>query len=397
MLNKLNFRSRFILLFITLFCTISFFSINWYLVKQLRIELNKQVNTIVEIYHDKLTNEHVDSEYLLKTLIPLIDDLDIPMIITTRRTDGKFSYEYINLDLPSTNNNSERDQIINSTIKIMDSNNNPLTVIELDDYPIIEIHYGDSVIIENLKWISFVEFGFIFFIIVLFIASTYLILSNEKNYIYVGMAKEAAHQLGTPISSLLGWLELLEKDDADRENIYVSMAEDVKKLDNISHKFNKIGSTPKLNDIDLIDLLSEVIDYYNAKIPKSKNILIKLNFLNNENYIIKGDKILLYWSFENVVKNSIDSIIKKQGKINIKLIKNKKYIYIDITDNGKGVSRKNKNKIFNAGFSTKSRGWGLGLNLSKRIIEKIHNGSIVLLISSNEKTTFRIKLSSSIS
>ena len=98
MLNKLNFRFRFVLLLISLFCAVSFFSINWYLVKQLRIELNKQVNTIVEIYHDKLTNEQVDSEYLLKTLIPLINDLDIPMIITTKSTNGAFSYEYINLD-----------------------------------------------------------------------------------------------------------------------------------------------------------------------------------------------------------------------------------------------------------------------------------------------------------
>ena len=279
----------------------------------------------------------------------------------------------------------------------MDSNNNPLTVIELDGYPIIEIHYGDSVIIQNLKWISFVEFGFIFFIIILFIVSGYLILSNEKNYIYVGMAKEAAHQLGTPISSLLGWLELLQRDDADRGNIYLSMIEDVKKLDNISHKFNKIGSTPKLQDVNLVNLLNEVIDYYNTKIPKTKKILIKLNFSNKEKYIIKGDKILLYWSFENVVKNSIDSIIKNQGEINLTLTKNKKYIFIDIIDNGRGISRKNKNKIFNAGFSTKSRGWGLGLNLSKRIIEKIHNGTILLLTSSNKKTTFRIKLLSSIS
>ena len=98
MLNKLNFRIRFILLLITLLCAFSFFSINWYLVKQFRIELNKQVNTIIEIYHNKLTNEKVDSEYLLKTLIPLINDLDIPMIITTLKTDGTFSYQYINLE-----------------------------------------------------------------------------------------------------------------------------------------------------------------------------------------------------------------------------------------------------------------------------------------------------------
>jgi len=395
MLNKINFRIRFILLFITLLCAFSFFSINWYLVKQLRLELNKQVNTIVEIYHDKLTNENIDSEYLLKILIPLINDLDIPMIITTKKTDGSFSYEYINLNLSTTENDIGFNQTIISTIKAMDSNNPPLTVIEVDGQPIIEIHYGDSVIIENLKWISFIEFGFIFFVIILFIVSFYLILSNEKNYIYAGMAKEAAHQLGTPISSLLGWLKLLEKNNAKRENIYESMMEDVKKLDNISHKFNKIGSIPKLSDLNLIDLLSEVVDYYNAKIPKAKNITIKLNYSKNE-YIIKGDKILLYWSFENIIKNSIDSIYKKQGKIDITLNKNKNNIYIDITDSGKGISRKNRRKIFNAGFSTKSRGWGLGLNLSKRIIQKIHNGTIILLVSNNNKTTFRIKLLSSI-
>ena len=397
MFSKINFRVRFILLLITLLCIFSFFSINWYLVKQFRIELNKQVNTIVKIYHDKLTNEEIDSEYLLKTLIPLIDDLDIPMIITTKKTDGSFSYEYINLEISNYKTESDLDVIINSKIVAMDANNSPLTVIELDGNPVIQIHYGDSIIIENLKWISFVEFGFIFFIILLFIISTYLILSNEKNYIYAGMAKEAAHQLGTPISSLLGWLKLLEKDVVDKKSIYSSMAEDVKKLDNISHKFNKIGSTPKLTDVDVSKILNEVIIYYNNKLPKSKNIILKLNAINKEKYIIKGDKILLYWSFENVIKNSIDSIVKKDGKIVVDLKKVKSNIYIDIFDNGVGILRKNKNKIFNAGFSTKSRGWGLGLNLSKRIIEKIHNGSIVLLSSSSTKTVFRIKFSSSVS
>ena len=389
-LFKNNIRIKFSLFLLTLTITLIFFLINLFLVNQFRNELNKQVKTIVNIYHNKLTNENVDSEYLLKTIIPLIDDLNIPIVITTKKTNGSFNYESINLKETFSKNNPSYTDEMNKIIKVMDRNNNPLTVVEFEGKPIIQIHYGDSIVVNSIKWLSIIEFSFIFFVIAFFIFAIYLILSSEKNHIYVGMAKEAAHQLGTPISSLLGWLKLLESGKQNQKEIFNYMGDDIKKLENVSHKFNKIGSRPKLIKIDLTKLLNEIVNYYKTKLPKTSDINIFINS-GQDKYYIEGDEILLYWAFENIIKNSIDSV-KNQGYISLKIFKNKKYWNIDITDNGVGVLRKNRKNIFKAGFSTKSRGWGLGLNLSKRIIENMHKGSLKLLNSNSSKTIFRIKL-----
>ena len=288
-------------------------------------------------------------------------------------------------------------QEIDKIISLMDKNNKPLTIIEVNNKPVIQLHYGDSIIINSLRWISYLEFGFVFFIIILFVSSLYLIFSSEKNHIYAGMAREAAHQLGTPISSLMGWLKLLESQNKNTTEIYHSMKSDVKKLENISHKFNKIGSNPTLKKIELLSILKDVMDYYKSKLPKSSNI--QINFKDNYSntiYFVMGDSVLLYWAFENIIKNSIDSINNK-GKIILSIFEDKNYIIIDFFDNGKGISRRNKNNIFKPGYSTKQRGWGLGLNLSKRIINNFHNGSITLLKSNKNETVFRIKLRTIIS
>ena len=400
-------RIKLFLFIFALICSLVFFAVNWYLVNQFRSELNKQVETIVNIFHDKLNNETIDSDYLLKTLLPLIDDLDIPMIITTKTSeitgvkdlDGD-NVEYImnNVNISNSYNNDKKfKDEIEKVIYLMDKNNSPLTIIEDGHKPMIQLHYGDPVIINNLRWISYLEFGFIFFILLLFFSSIYLILSSEKNYIYVGMARETAHQLGTPISSLMGWLKLLENKNENVKEIYSAMQKDVDKLNNISHKFNKIGSKPKFKKIELIIILEEVVNYYKSKLPKNSKIKLNFNVSNTKNIYMMGDDVLLYWAFENLVKNSIDSLIDSSGKIDLFFLNKNDSIIIDFIDNGRGISRKNKRNIFRPGFSTKLRGWGLGLNLTKRIIEGIHKGSILLVKSNSQQTIFRVKLKSIIS
>ena len=377
--------------------SVTFFLINSLLINQLRNELNKQVKTIANIYYEKLINEDVDSQYLLETLLPLINQLDVPMIISTQKSDGTYNYQHINVLDEDIYINEEIQSNLKKIVYQMDKINKPLTIIELNSVPIIQIHYGDSVLIENIRWIPFIEICFAVIVLLLMIIGFNLIWSNEKNHVYVGMAKETAHQLGTPISSLMGWLKLLENDSNNKEKIYSSMKNDLQKLDNISAKFNKIGSKPKLIDIDLKDLIDDVINYYKIKLPKTKKI--KINFFSdyNDDIKIKGDRILLYWAFENIIKNSIDSIKKSEGYINVELgIINDK-VRVAFIDNGLGISRKNKKNIFKPGFSTKSKGWGIGLNLSKRIIEHIHRGSLKLLKSNNNKTVFEIILNLSVS
>ena len=384
-INKIKFG----IFFTVIVLAFTFFLINSFIINQLRNELNNQVKTIANIYHEKLTNENVDSQYLLDTLLPLINELQIPMIISTKKNDGSFTYQHLNLKF-------ENDSSIKDIVYRMDKNNNPLTVMEIDGNPIIRIHYGDSVLIKNIRWIPLVEFGFAFIVLVFMFLGINLIWSNEKNSVYIGMAKETAHQLGTPISSLMGWVGLLEENPRNEEKIYTSMKHDLNKLENISERFNKIGSMPKFSEFNLIEVIEDVINYYKSKLPKSSKTEINHNF-KNKNLLIKGDKILLSWAFENLIKNSIDSIKSNNGKIFIDIEKNNKKVKILFIDNGSGIKRDNKSQIFKPGFSTKNKGWGIGLNLTKRIIEYIHKGKIRLYKSDQIQTIFEINLNLSIS
>ena len=167
------------------------------------------------------------------------------------------------------------------------------------------------------------------------------------------MAKETAHQLGTPISSIMGWLDLLKNDSENRNEAIEQLEYETNHLKNISEKFNKIGSKPKLKKIILNEVLEDLIIYYKKRIPKSKKINIKLSFL--ESYVIKGDYILLYWSFENLIKNSIESIKNGEGIIDLSASKYDDKIKVYVNDNGIGILPKDKSQIFKPGYSTKSR------------------------------------------
>ena len=387
-INKIKFG----IFFTVIILAFIFFLINSFIINQLRNELNNQVRTIANIYHEKLTTENVDSQYLLDTLLPLINELKIPMVISTKKNDGTYTYQHLNLKFNNNNNNNN----IEDTVYRMDKNNNPLTVMEIDKIPIIRIHYGDSVLIKNIRWIPFVEFGFAFIVLVFMFLGINLIWSNEKNSVYIGMAKETAHQLGTPISSLMGWVGLLEEDPKDKDKIYNSMKHDLRKLENISDRFNKIGSIPKFSQFNLIETMTDVIEYYKSKLPKSSKTVIDFDFPDH-NLNINGDKILLSWAFENLIKNSIDSIKSENGKISISIKKDNNRVIILFIDNGLGITRDNKNQIFKPGFSTKNKGWGIGLNLTKRIIEYIHKGKIKLNKSDQYQTIFEINLDLSVS
>ena len=369
-----------------------FFYINTKIINQFRHELNQQIKTVLNVYHEKVISSEDNADYLLEVLLPLINELDIPMIIKTQLSDGSFSYEHLNIDIEYSKNTPEYNKFVENTTHTMDENFEPLTIIEYDDIPLIQIHYGDTDLINIIKWIPYIELIFAIILLALIIMSYRFLNVSEKNLIYVGMAKETAHQLGTPISSLMGWVDLLKDKPENSTEIISNLEHEINHLKNISDKFNKIGSTPKLVKIKLNKILEDVIEYHKARIPKSKKINIKL--LIDDDYHINGDYILLYWSFENLIKNSIESIKNDIGAINIEVKKIDKEIKITFNDNGIGVINKDKNKIFKPGYSTKSRGWGLGLSLSKRIINDIHQGTIKLLKSTKEGTSFLITFKS---
>jgi len=247
-------------------------------------------------------------------------------------------------------------------------------------------------IIKTISVLPYLELGFAFLFISISAFGFQLIRANERNSIYAGMARETAHQLGTPISSLLGWVELLKERmlAKKRNEILDSMKKDLDRLSEISDRFSKIGSQVNFKKINLKSLLERVTLYMVERLPKSSKTNILLSC--EKNVSIMGDPVLLSWAFENIIKNSIDAIEKESGKISIKMAIEDEYISILFIDNGRGIKRNDWNNIFKPGFSTKKRGWGLGLSLTQRIVKEIHKGDIMVMDSSLKGTEIKLSL-----
>ena len=276
---------------------------------------------------------------------------------------------------------------INKLILQFKSENNPIPIF-LNGKKISTLYYGNSSVLNKLK---FYPLALILFT-VSFVLITILFYKNLKiseiNSLWSSMAKETAHQIGTPLSSLIGWIELIK--NKSKNTPYIKEIEkDVNRLTTISERFGKIGSKPKLEKHNLAIEIGKTVKYLNERISNN----IKIDFKQIESNIYANINPQLFsWCLENIIKNSVDAIEDK-GTISIVVLNDSDHIFINIKDNGKGMSKKLFKKIFEAGYTTKKRGWGLGLSLAKRIIEDYHLGKIKVLESKiNEGTTFEIRL-----
>lgn len=247
------------------------------------------------------------------------------------------------------------------------------------------LHYGDSIQIDKLKWLPFIEIGAITLFILLGFISFSIIRNSEKRNIWVGMARETAHQLGTPISSLIGWLEWLKSKPKDQDKIINDISIDIDRLQQVSDRFSKMGSETKLEETHLSNVVENIVLYFNRRLPTMGKSVVINNKLDS-NIKISANGILISWAIENVVKNAIDAL-ENDGVITLKTKKDKKNTIIQIEDSGKGIPRGDWKNIFRPGFSTKEQGWGLGLSLALRIINEIHNGSIYVFQSEQDKGT----------
>ena len=359
------------------------FWINRQMVIQLRLDAQNQITYLAKAY-TKAINSSNESElqFVLDVVLP---SLNFPIVITT----NKEIYATINLEVPFDEGSSEYNDAIWEIIHRMDDDFTPLKIV-WGDLEVQDLHFGNPEIVGRMRWLPVMELCLIFLFILISLWGIQLIRKNEENSIYVGMARETAHQLGTPISSLMGWFKLLEENPNQKCQIIDSIDEDIARLSEISDRFAKIGSNPKMKRINIFDLLHNVSKYISLRISDRSNIKIKVNS-DNLNIFIDADETLLFWAFENLIKNSVDAIKLGKGEIIIKLdLINEHQVKIDLNDTGKGILRKDKRKIFRPGFSSKDRGWGLGLSLTKRIIEEIHDGKIILLKSQPGETIFRI-------
>jgi len=234
-----------------------------------------------------------------------------------------------------------------------------------------KLYYGNSLILKKLQYYPLA----LLLIILLFIAVLYFVFKtskiSEQNRLWVGMAKETAHQIGTPLTSMMGWITLLKEKKSES---IIEIEKDVERLKIISERFSKIGSKPELKIQSINNCLNKTILYLKKR--SSEHIIFKIKF-PSKNIIIPFNYQLISWTIENIIKNGIDAI-KGKGFISIELLENNKNIEINIKDNGVGIKKENINKVFNPGFTSKKRGWGLGLSLAKRIIVDFHKGKIFI-------------------
>lgn len=260
--------------------------------------------------------------------------------------------------------------------------------VKVNDETVQYIYYDDSSLLRKLAYFPYVQFSVIaLFLLVAFVAFS-SIKNAEQNKVWVGLSKETAHQLGTPISSLLAWMELMKDRHVDDVHL-PEMQKDVERLRVVAERFSKIGSQPTLQKGDLIPVLQNALSYMRGRASKQVTLEMKTDC---ESVMVNMNVPLLEWVIENLCKNAIDAM-DGQGRIELKVSCDTNKVYVDVTDTGKGMERSMYKKVFRPGFTTKKRGWGLGLSLTKRIVTEYHKGKIFVKNSEvNVGTTFRIIL-----
>jgi signal transduction histidine kinase len=316
-----------------------------------------------------------------------IQKIDVPIILTDEEGNPKF---WKNVDIAPQDSSDAAIQKLKGMLKSMDRVVEPIPLeytVDKTDY----FHYGDSNLVAFLRMMPYL----FVFVAGLFVMVGYLgfkhIKDSEQRSVWVGMARETAHQLGTPLSSLLGWMELLKSGDAN-EKVFAEMDKDIARLEQITARFSQIGSEVKLQNADLLPIVSDSIRYYRRRIPQSgKHISLVEDFREQIETMV--NPYLLGWVIENLIRNGIDAISAGEGRITVSVAKDNGSAFIDVTDTGCGIDPANKRNIFRPGYTTKHRGWGVGLSLSKRIIEDYHGGKLSIRESHlNEGTTIRISL-----
>ena len=330
----------------------------------------------------------------------IIKAIDFPVILTDENREPIYPYtdyvKNIRID-PEVPAERQREFLLN-LIHEMDQQRDPIQVTyESNGETIVlnHLHYGESELIRQLRWLPIVEVALAgLFVLIAYTGFSYIKRSEQSN-IWVGMAKETAHQIGTPLSSIVVCVELLREYGKDNPQIQETLPEldrDIERLRKIAARFSKIGSKPDLKQTSLNKTIQHVIEYIERRIPQMRK-QVSINFETDAEYRANLNTELFEWVIENLIKNALDAIENHTGTITITLKESRSSLNIDISDTGKGIEKRDRKDVFRPGYSTKQRGWGLGLSLSKRIIEDYHHGKLYIKESRvGEGTTFRIKL-----
>jgi signal transduction histidine kinase len=354
-----------------------------FLSKKIEIEEREKINQWVEA-NKFIYNAPQNVDLTLASEIQQ-KNTDIP-IIWTNEDDSIIDSRNIDTSLI----HSDPD-FLKKKLKEFKSSHPPI-ILELNKSPYVadKYYYGDSKLLKQVRYYPIIQL----LIVALFIFITFYAMSarnkSTQNQVWAGMAKETAHQLGTPISSLQGWVEMLKEKHPDPV-ISKEMEKDVNRLKLISDRFGKIGSSPRLEEADIGEQVEKMMAYIKRRSTEKVNFVLDKP---EEKVIAKISEPLFDWVIENLLKNALDAI-NGRGTITVTIKNLPSKVMLDINDSGRGISKQNISKVFKPGFTTKKRGWGLGLSLAKRIIEKYHKGQLFIKSSEiNKGTTFRIVLNS---
>ncbi|MCS6974092.1 MAG: HAMP domain-containing histidine kinase [Cyclobacteriaceae bacterium] len=365
----------------------------WYtdvLVKQLKDRERQQVELFARALEYTLAGQP-DENMLFVTEEIILKNNSIPVIWITREGE----YQHRNIKLEKRWSETQKRKVLEEELNRMKALYEPIPITYRNEYGETEeygqVYYRNSFLLTQLTYYPFIQLSVIaIFAFISYLAFNYSKVA-EQNQVWVGLAKETAHQLGTPLSSLMAWVEVL-RDDPHLKNkeIITELEKDIRKLSIVTERFSSIGSVPALKPDNIVLLINNVVNYLRPRI--SSRISLEV-FSLSDVIMVRVNPPLFEWVIENLCKNAVDAI-GSTGSIAIKILRgSNNKVYIDITDTGKGISRSNLSLVFKPGFTTKKRGWGLGLALAKRIIENYHNGRIFVKASEeNQGTTFRIIL-----
>ena len=374
-------RIRTILIIVAIIIAVLSLFVSQSLVKDLSREEHSKMELFAQAYQS--LSDADESTDLSLVLSVLSGNKTIPVIVVDEKNEVK---SFLNIEIRK----ADTLQYLNSYVERMRGLGNAIKIYydESDTEHYNEVCFDESLLLNRLTVYPYIQLGVVMLFVLIAIFALLSFKKTEQNRVWVGLSKETAHQLGTPISSLMAWNELL-KDKYNDDELIAEMEKDVNRLQMVAERFSKIGSMPEPVQADMVGVLDGVIDYVEHRSPATVRFV---RDFPNPPVNAKVNASLFGWVIENICKNAVDAMSGK-GKLTIKLVEEKNYVTIDVTDTGKGIAKNSWRSVFDPGYTTKERGWGLGLSLAKRIVTEYHKGKIYVAHSEIGKgTTFRIEL-----